>query len=84
MTLLIEHLISMRAFFERVSQANLTSINLKKSYICHAEVRYLGHRVGFGQIRPVDAHIKAIIDYRIHVPSDKKTFDEISWSRWFS
>ena len=45
-------------------------MNLIKSDFEHAHVTYLGHVVGQGQVKPVTAKVKAIINYP--VPSNKK------------
>ena len=52
----------MRAFFDRCTEANLT-INLVKSEFVHAQVVYLGHQLGYGQVRPVTAKVQAMSDY---------------------
>ena len=43
-----------REFFERLSKAKPT-INLAKSEFCHATLTFLGHVVGQGQVKPVEA-----------------------------
>ena len=50
---------TIREFFERLSKAKLT-INLAKSEFCHATLTFLGHVVGQGQVKPVEAKVKAI------------------------
>ena len=55
--------------FRKLRAAKLT-VNLIKSDFGHAHVTYLGHVVGQGQIKPVMAKVKAIIDYP--VPHSKK------------
>ena len=55
---------TMREFLERLSKANLT-INLAKSKFCHATLTFLGHIFGQGQIKPVDAKVKAISDFPV-------------------
>ena len=54
-----EHLAIMRKFFDRLSDAKLT-INLLKSEFGCGHVTYLGHVVGQGQVKPVDAKVEAI------------------------
>jgi hypothetical protein len=54
-----EHLMIMRKFFKRLSEANLT-INLIKSEFGCGHVTYLGHVVGQGQVKPVEAKVEAI------------------------
>ena len=56
------HLRIIRSFFERLSEAKLT-VNLAKSEFAQAHVTYLGHVVGQGQVKPVDAKISAISDF---------------------
>ena len=43
-----------REFFERLSKAKLT-INLAKSEFCQSTLTILGHVVGQGQVKPVEA-----------------------------
>ena len=57
-----EHIKLMRKFFERLSEAMLT-INLNKTEFGLAQVTYLGHTVGQGQIKPVEAKVSAISDF---------------------
>ena len=52
----------MRAIFIRFSQANLT-VNLGKSEFGHAEVMFLGHVVGNGQVKPADAKTQTLLEY---------------------
>ena len=52
----------MRELFCRLRVANLT-VNLVKSEFGHAQVTYLGHVVGQGQVKPVDAKVEVIIKY---------------------
>ena len=59
-----EHFLEMRDFFQRVSDANLT-INLSKSEFCKAVVIFLGNVVGQGQVRPIDAKVKANVFFRL-------------------
>ena len=64
-----EHLRSIRSFFDRLSEFQLT-VNLNKSEFCHGTLTYLGHVVGQGQVKPISAKIKAINDFP--VPLSKK------------
>lgn len=57
-----EHLQIIRKFFERLTAAKLT-INLSKSEFAQAQVTYLGHVVGQGKVKPVDAKISAISEF---------------------
>jgi hypothetical protein len=54
-----EHLKIMRKFFQRLNDAKLT-INLLKSEFGCGHVTYLGHVVGQGQVKPVEAKVEAI------------------------
>ena len=55
---------TIREFFERLTKAKLT-INLAKSELCHATLTFLGHVVGQGQVKPVEAKVKAILDFPV-------------------
>ena len=55
---------TIREFFERLSKAKLT-INLAKSEFYHATLTFLGHVVGQGQVKPVEAKVKAISDFPV-------------------
>ena len=55
-----QHLKTICVFFKRLSKTKLT-INLPKTEFGQAQVTYLGHVVGCGQLKPVSAKIEAII-----------------------
>ena len=55
---------TIRDFFERLSKAKLT-INLAKSEFCQATLTFLGHVVGQGQVKPVEAKVTAISDFPV-------------------
>ena len=55
---------TIREFFKRLSKAKLT-INLPKSEFCHTTLTFLGHIVGQGQVKPVEAKVKAISDFPV-------------------
>jgi hypothetical protein len=57
-----EHLEIMRKFFERLRKAGLT-INLAKCEFGQATVTFLGHVVGQGQVKTIDAKIEAICNF---------------------
>lgn len=57
-----EHLDSIRKLFDRVRDAKL-SINLEKCDFTCATVVYLGHVVGQGQIKPVNAKVDIIVNF---------------------
>ena len=59
-----QQLKTIREFFERLSKAKLT-IDLAKSDFCHATLTFLGHVVGQGQVKPVEAKVKAISDFPV-------------------
>ena len=64
-----QHLQTIRTFFDRLSDAKLT-VNLAKSEFCHANLTFLGHIVGQGQVKPVEAKVEAISDFP--VPTSKR------------
>ena len=64
-----QHLQTIRNFFDRLSEATLT-VNLTKSEFCHANLTFLGHMVGQGQVKPVEAKVEAISDFPL--PSGKR------------
>ena len=64
-----QHLQTIRNFFGRLSEAKLT-VNLAKSEFCHANLTFLGHIVGQGQVKPVEAKVEAISDFP--VPTGKR------------
>jgi hypothetical protein len=59
-----QHLMTIRKFYERLTEANLT-VNLDKSEFCHGTVTFLGHVVGQGQVKPALAKIQAISDFLV-------------------
>ena len=54
-----DHICQIKSFFQIMREAKLT-INLMKSEFGKATVKYLGHIVGQGQVRPLDAKIQFI------------------------
>ena len=64
-----EHIEQIKAFFEKLSGANLT-INLTKSEFCQATVTYLGYVVGQGQVKPLTAKIDSFVKFP--VPTNRK------------
>jgi len=66
-----QHLQRVRELFCRLRADNLT-VNLVKSEFGHAHVTYLGHVVGQGQVKPVDAKVEVIIKYP--TPTTRKEF----------
>jgi len=61
-----EHLTTIRKFFDRLTDANLT-INLSKSEFCRAYVTFLGHIVGHGRVKTINAKVKAISEFPVPV-----------------
>ena len=56
----------------RLSELSLTdlvklklTVNLAKSEFCHANLTFLGHVVGQGQVKPVEAKVEAISDFPV-------------------
>ena len=64
-----QHLQTISTFFDRLSEAKLT-VNLAKSEFCHANLTFLGHIVGQGQVKHVEAKVEAISDFP--VPTGKR------------
>ena len=64
-----DHIRQIKRFFQIMCEAKLT-INLMKSKFGKATVKYLGHIVGQGQVRPLDAKIQTIVKYPI--PTSRK------------
>ena len=64
-----DHICQIERFFQIMREAKLT-INLMKSEFGKATVKYLGHIVGQGQVRPSDAKIQTIVKYPI--PTSRK------------
>ena len=64
-----DHIRQIKCFFQIMREAKLT-INLMKSEFGKATVKYLGHIVGQGQVRPLDAKIQTIVKYPI--PTSRK------------
>ena len=58
------HLQTIRAFFDRLSEAMMT-INLAKCEFCHANLTFLGHIVGQGQVKPVEAKVEAVSEFPV-------------------
>ena len=59
-----DHIHQIKHFFQIMREAKLT-INLMKSEFGKATVKYLGHIVGQGQVRPLDAKIQTIAKFPI-------------------
>ena len=66
-----DHLQRIRKFFDRLSKAKLT-VNLAKTEFCHATVTFLGHLVGQGQVKPLEAKVNAISEFP--VPKCKRQY----------
>ena len=63
------HLQTIRNFFNRLSEGKL-KVKLTKSEFCNANLRFLGHLVGQGQVKPVEDKVEAISDFPL--PSGKR------------
>ena len=59
-----DHLQRIRKFFDRLSTAKLT-VNLAKTEYFHATVTFLGHFVGQGQVKPLEAKVNAISKFPV-------------------
>ena len=59
-----DHLQRIRQLFDRLSKAKLT-VNLAKTEFCHATVTFLGHLVGQGQVKPLEAKVNAISEFPV-------------------
>ena len=59
-----DHLQRIRKFFERLGKAKLT-VNLAKTEFCNATVTFLGHLVGQGQVKPLEAKVNAISEFPV-------------------
>ena len=59
-----DHICQIKRFFQIMREAKLT-INLMKSEFGKETVKYLGHIVGQGQVRPLDAKIQTIAKFSI-------------------
>ena len=57
-----KHLQILRQLFQKLATAKLT-VNLVKSEFGHAQVTFLGHVVGQGQVKPVNAKVNAISEF---------------------
>ena len=64
-----DHVKQIRTFFDKLKDAKMT-INLAKSEFGCAQVSYLGHIVGRGEVKPIDAKVKAISEFPF--PKNKK------------
>ena len=64
-----DHVCQINRFFQMMQEAKLT-INLIKSKFGKATVKYLGHIVGQGKVRPLDAKIQTIAKFPI--PTSQK------------
>ena len=64
-----EHIDVLNQFFTRLAEAKLT-VNLAKSEFGKATVTFLGHVVGYGTIKPIEAKVEAISKFP--VPEGKR------------
>ena len=61
-----DHIGQVKCFFQIMREVKLT-INLIKSEFSKATVKYLGHIVGQGQVRPLDANIQTNAKFPIPI-----------------
>ena len=54
-----DHVKQLRTFFDKFKEAKFT-VNVAKSEFGCAQVSYLGHIVGQGEVKPIDAKVEAI------------------------
>ena len=59
-----DHLQRIRNFFDRLSKAKLT-VNPAITEFCHASLTFLGHLVGQGQVKPLEAKVNAIAEFPV-------------------
>ena len=64
-----KHIELIEVFFLALRKANLV-VNLSKSDFCKAQVIYLGHEIGLGEVAPKMSNVQAIIDFPI--PKNRK------------
>ena len=57
-----EHVAHLQAVLDRLRQAKLVA-NPSKCVVGHAEIQYLGHLVGAGEMRPLDSKVEAVRQY---------------------
>lgn len=57
-----EHVDCIHSLFSRLKDAKLT-VNLVKSDFCKASVTFLGHEIGCGQVKPIQAKVEAIVNF---------------------
>jgi hypothetical protein len=65
-----DHVTTLDKMFDRLQQTNLT-VNLRKCDFGQAKVKFLGHIVGGGEVTPIVAKVKCIIDYP--VPENRRS-----------
>ena len=58
------HLNQIGKFFDKPKAANLT-VNLSKSAFGHAQIQFLGHVVGGGEVQPITAKVDAINNFPV-------------------
>ena len=68
------HLSQIHKFFDNLKAANLT-LHLSKIAFGHAQVQFLSHVVGGGEVKPITAKVDAINHFL--VPNSKK-----EWNGW--
>ena len=63
------HIKQLRELFDKLENASLT-VNLAKSEFGCADIEYLGHVVGGGKVKPVNAKVEAIL--KVPIPQTRK------------
>lgn len=72
------HVQRIRALFSRLAEARLT-VNLAKCEFARETVTYLGWVVGQGQVLPIDAKVRAVVQFP--APATKKELMRfLGWS----
>lgn len=64
-----DHLKHLRIVLTRIRNAGLT-LNVNKCVFGVAEVDYLGHRIGLGQVKPSEKKVQALLDFPL--PTNRK------------
>ena len=59
-----DHLQRIRKFFDQLSKAKLT-VNHAKTEFCQLTITFLGHLVGQGQVKPLEAKVNAISEFPV-------------------
>lgn len=74
-----DHLRTIRAFFDRLTEANLTVI-IARTEFCHATVVFSGHVVGQNQVKHIASLVQAILQFLQH--DCKRQLMRFFWYDW--